>query len=153
MSLTLHRPLVAIGAPVATYYPMVAERLHTRLCIPPHAEIANAIGAVVGSVMQTIRALVKPLPEEAGFRPCLRCRPDSAPGSPAWIGTHVTVRRALRAIAAGALDPASPSGGSVAALAASLGVGDRHLRRLMKDELGASPLGGAPQVCQGTDEQ
>src|SRR5438477_1045626 len=63
--------------------------------------------------------------EEAGFRPCLRCRPDSAPGSPAWIGTHVTVRRALRAIAAGALDE-----GSVATLASSLGVGDRHLRRL-----------------------
>lgn len=68
VTLTLQRPLVAIGAPVATYYPAVAERLHTRLCIPPHAEIANAIGAVVGSVIQTVRALVKPLPDEAGFR-------------------------------------------------------------------------------------
>jgi N-methylhydantoinase A/oxoprolinase/acetone carboxylase beta subunit len=68
VTLTLHRPLVAIGAPVATYYPAVAERLHTRLCIPPHAEIANAVGAVVGSVMQTVRGLVKPLPDEAGFR-------------------------------------------------------------------------------------
>lgn len=68
VTLTLHRPLVAIGAPVATYYPAVAERLHTRLCIPPHAEIANAVGAVAGSVMQTVRGLVKPLPDEAGFR-------------------------------------------------------------------------------------
>ncbi len=66
--LTLNRPLVAIGAPVATYYPAVAKALHTRLNIPPHAEVANAVGAVVGSVMQTVRALVAPLDEEKGFR-------------------------------------------------------------------------------------
>ena len=66
--LTLNRPLVAIGAPVATYYPAVAEALHTRLHIPPHAEVANAVGAVVGSVMQTVRALIAPLDEEQGFR-------------------------------------------------------------------------------------
>jgi len=66
--LTLNRPLVAIGAPVATYYPAVAEALHTRLHIPPHAEVANAVGAVVGSVMQTVRALVAPLDEERGYR-------------------------------------------------------------------------------------
>jgi N-methylhydantoinase A/oxoprolinase/acetone carboxylase beta subunit len=68
VALTLRRPLVAIGAPVGTYYPAVAERLHTRLHIPLHAEIANAVGAVAGSVMQTARALIKPLPGEAGFR-------------------------------------------------------------------------------------
>ncbi len=68
MALTLRRPLVAIGAPVSTYFPVVAERLHTRLCIPPHAEVANAIGAVVGSVVQTARALVEPLASGAGFR-------------------------------------------------------------------------------------
>jgi len=73
--------------------------------------------------------------EEAGFRPCLRCRPDAAPGSPAWIGTGTTIRRALRSIEAGALD-----GRPVAALATSLGVGERHLRRLFQEELGASPL-------------
>ena len=67
VALTLRRPLVAIGAPVATYYPAVAERLHTRLCIPPHAEIANAVGAVAGGVIQTVRALIKPLGGE-GFR-------------------------------------------------------------------------------------
>jgi len=61
VALTLRRPLVAIGAPVGTYYPLIAERLHTRLCIPPHAEIANAVGAVAGGVMQTVRALIKPL--------------------------------------------------------------------------------------------
>ncbi len=73
--------------------------------------------------------------EEAGFRPCLRCRPDAAPGSPAWLGTSVTVRRALRVLNEGALD-----GRSVGDLAATLGVGERHLRRLFQDEVGASPL-------------
>jgi N-methylhydantoinase A/oxoprolinase/acetone carboxylase beta subunit len=68
VALTLRRPLVAIGAPASTYYPVVAERLHTRLCIPPHAEVANAVGAVVGSVVQTARALIDPLPGDAGFR-------------------------------------------------------------------------------------
>jgi N-methylhydantoinase A/oxoprolinase/acetone carboxylase beta subunit len=68
VALTLRRPLVAIGAPVATYYPAVAERLHTRLCIPQHAEIANALGAVVGGVMQTVHVLIKPLEGDEGFR-------------------------------------------------------------------------------------
>lgn len=67
VTLTLRRPLVAIGAPVQTYYPAVAASLHTRLHIPQHAEIANAIGAVAGGVMQTVRALIKPL-DEGGFR-------------------------------------------------------------------------------------
>jgi N-methylhydantoinase A/oxoprolinase/acetone carboxylase beta subunit len=64
VTLTLRWPLVAIGAPVRTYYPAVAERLHTRLFIPDHAEIANAVGAVAGSVMQTVRAFIKPLAPE-----------------------------------------------------------------------------------------
>jgi N-methylhydantoinase A/oxoprolinase/acetone carboxylase beta subunit len=68
IALTLRRPLVAIGAPVATYYPAVAQSLRTRLHIPTHAEIANAIGAVVGGVRQSVHVLVKPLEEEEGFR-------------------------------------------------------------------------------------
>ncbi len=68
VALTLRRPLVAIGAPVETYYPAVAERLHTRLLIPRHAEIANALGAVAGGVMQTVNALIKPLDDDSGFR-------------------------------------------------------------------------------------
>jgi AraC family transcriptional regulator of adaptative response / DNA-3-methyladenine glycosylase II len=73
--------------------------------------------------------------EAAGFRPCRRCRPESAPGTPAWSGTSATVARALRLIDDGALDA-----GSVGALAARLGVGARHLRRLFDHELGASPV-------------
>ena len=72
---------------------------------------------------------------EAGFRPCLRCRPECAPGTPAWSGTSTTVRRGLRLISGGALDD-----GDVEALADRLGVTSRHLRRLFNRHLGASPL-------------
>ena len=60
-ALTLRRPVVAIGAPVEAYMPQVAERLHTRLIIPPHAEVANAVGAVAGSVVQRQKVLITPL--------------------------------------------------------------------------------------------
>jgi AraC family transcriptional regulator of adaptative response / DNA-3-methyladenine glycosylase II len=73
--------------------------------------------------------------EEAGFRPCLRCRPETSPGTPAWQGTSATVTRALRLIDGGALDD-----GGVEDLAARLGVGTRHLRRLFMAQLGVSPL-------------
>jgi len=60
-ALTLRQPVVAIGAPVAAYMPRVAEQLHTRLIIPPHAAVANAVGAVVGGVVQRQQVLVSPL--------------------------------------------------------------------------------------------
>jgi len=56
--LSLQVPLVAIGAPVAAYYPQVAERLGGQLTIPPHAAVCNAIGAVAGVVSQTVEILV-----------------------------------------------------------------------------------------------
>ena len=71
----------------------------------------------------------------AGLRPCLRCRPECAPGTPAWNGSSSTVLRALREIAEGALDSAS-----VGDLAGRLGVGDRRLRRLFLEHLGAPPI-------------
>ncbi len=73
--------------------------------------------------------------ETEGFRPCRRCRPETAPGSAAALGTHTTVARALRLIEEGALEA-----GSVEALAARLGVSDRWLRELFTQQLGASPL-------------
>ena len=69
-----------------------------------------------------------------GYRPCLRCRPESAPNSPAWQGTATTVQRALRPIQDGALNQ-----GTLAALADRLGVGERYLRKLFERELGVSP--------------
>jgi AraC family transcriptional regulator of adaptative response / DNA-3-methyladenine glycosylase II len=71
---------------------------------------------------------------EAGFRPCLRCRPECSPGTPAWLGTSNTVSRALRLIGESGLED-----GGVEALAARLGVGSRHLRRLFLKHLGATP--------------
>ncbi len=66
--LTLQRPLVAIGAPAGAYMPRVAEILHAQLIIPPHAEVANAIGAVVGSVIYRRKMMVTPLEGGSKFR-------------------------------------------------------------------------------------
>jgi len=74
--------------------------------------------------------------QEAGFRPCLRCRPESAPDFGAWRGGNETVSRALTLIELGALDDE----GNVAALAAQLAIGERQLRRLFERHLGASPV-------------
>ena len=72
--------------------------------------------------------------ERAGFRPCLRCRPETAPGSPAWNGTASTVARGMRLIEEGFLDDAA-----VADLADRLGIGPRHLLRLFLHHAGATP--------------
>src|SRR5216684_6871918 len=72
--------------------------------------------------------------ERAGFRPCLRCRPETAPGSPAWTGTATTVARGMRLIEEGFLDRSS-----VEELAGKLGIGPRHLLRLFLRHAGATP--------------
>src|SRR5580700_2731250 len=71
---------------------------------------------------------------EAGYRPCLRCRPEASPGTPAWAGTSATVSRALRLI-----DEMGSEDGGMETLAERLGVGSRHLRRLFLRHLGATP--------------
>jgi AraC family transcriptional regulator of adaptative response / DNA-3-methyladenine glycosylase II len=71
---------------------------------------------------------------EAGYRPCLRCRPETSPGTPAWSGTSTTVTRALRLIGEGVLDDSS-----IVDLSDRLGVTPRHLGRLFQSHLGASP--------------
>jgi AraC family transcriptional regulator of adaptative response / DNA-3-methyladenine glycosylase II len=75
--------------------------------------------------------------QDAGFRPCLRCRPETAPDLASWRGTSNTVSRALALIADGALNGV---GATVEALADRLGVGERQLRRLFLQHLGASPV-------------
>jgi AraC family transcriptional regulator of adaptative response / DNA-3-methyladenine glycosylase II len=72
---------------------------------------------------------------EAGFRPCLRCRPETAPDLGEWRRSSQSVSRALALIEHGALDQNSIEG-----LAARLGVGERQLRRLFREHLGASPV-------------
>jgi len=71
---------------------------------------------------------------ESGFRPCLRCRPECSPGTPAWCGTSNTVSRALRLIGESGLEE-----GGMEGLAERLGVSSRHLRRLFIRHLGAPP--------------
>jgi len=71
---------------------------------------------------------------EAGLHPCLRCRPEASPGSPAWNGASATVSRAMLLIRQGALDK-----GTLEDLALKLGVSSRHLRRLFQTHFGASP--------------
>jgi AraC family transcriptional regulator of adaptative response / DNA-3-methyladenine glycosylase II len=72
---------------------------------------------------------------EAGFRPCLRCRPEASPGTPAWVGSSTSVARALRLI-----DEDGLSDTSLEALAERLGIGSRQLRRLFLKHLGATPV-------------
>ena len=73
--------------------------------------------------------------QEAGFRPCLRCRPESSPDLDAWRGSSATVSRALKLIEGGALDE-----GDVASLADRLEIGERQLRRLFRRHIGAAPI-------------
>ena len=74
------------------------------------------------------------LAAKAGYRPCLRCRPDSAPDSPVWNGVDTTLKRAKQLIDDGALEQ-----GSLLELSARLGISDRYLRQLFEKHLGISP--------------
>src|SRR5262245_5117951 len=76
------------------------------------------------------------LAEQAGFRPCLRCRPELAPGRAPVDSVRTTARAAAARIEAGALS----NGGSLEDLAASLGLSSRQLRRAVRKELGVSPI-------------
>jgi AraC family transcriptional regulator of adaptative response / DNA-3-methyladenine glycosylase II len=73
--------------------------------------------------------------QAAGFRACKRCRPDASPGSPEWDVRGDVVARAVRLVADGVVDREGVPG-----LARRLGYSERHLNRVMTDELGAGPL-------------
>ena len=66
--LTLRHPVVAVGAPVEAYMPRVAQQLGTELIVPPSAEVANAVGAVAGSVVLGLRAIIRPIDGGGRFR-------------------------------------------------------------------------------------
>lgn len=104
-ALTLHRPLVAIGAPVAAYMPEAARRLHTELVIPAHAEVANAVGAVSGSVVVRQRVLINPLADEELLRVHLPDGPhdfEKLEEAVAYVNATVPSLLAAQARAAGA---------------------------------------------------
>ncbi|GAA4247596.1 AlkA N-terminal domain-containing protein [Dactylosporangium darangshiense] len=73
--------------------------------------------------------------QREGFRACLRCRPDAAPGSPDWDVRGDVVGRAMRLIADGVVDRDGVPG-----LASRLGYTERHLHRMLTAEVGAGPL-------------
>ena len=101
---------------------VTSTRIYCRpICPSPHAKRAN-----VRYFPSAASAAA------AGYRPCLRCRPEAAPGTAAWMGTSAVVRRALRLIDDGFLDH-----DSVDELAARLGIGARHLHRLFVRHVGA----------------
>ena len=66
--LTVKLPSIAIGAPVATYFPSVASQLNGQLVIPEHAEVANAVGAITGSIVETVEVLIDPIYSPAGIQ-------------------------------------------------------------------------------------
>lgn len=83
--------------------------------------------------------LSAPAAREAGFRPCLRCRPEASPGTPEWQGPSAIVSRGLHLIDEGVMEE-----GGIDELAKRLNLGRRQIRRLFEKHLGASPI----QVAQ-----
>ena len=102
LSLTLARPLIGVGAPAAVHYPETAKRLNTRLVVPPHAGVANAVGAVVGSVRESLVATITE-PVEGRFRAHM---PDGISDWPSLQDAADHVERALGRLATAQADTA-----------------------------------------------
>lgn len=123
ISVKLERPLVAIGAPVGSYYPEVARRLGTRLAIPAHAGVCNAVGAVVGGILQSVSATIT-APSNGVFR------------------VHLPIGNAdftdVEDAAAHAMAEASAL---AATKARAAGAGDIELRRRRSDTIHRDPTG------------
>jgi N-methylhydantoinase A/oxoprolinase/acetone carboxylase beta subunit len=73
MRMMLHKPIIGIGAPVAAYLPRVAQQLHTRLLLPEHSEVGNAVGAIMGSIIESAEVLIRPKPGVSAMEnpPCI----------------------------------------------------------------------------------
>jgi AraC family transcriptional regulator of adaptative response / DNA-3-methyladenine glycosylase II len=72
--------------------------------------------------------------EKAGYRPCMRCRPESAPNSPLWIGSSEVVARALKVLHSEDMFEFNEDD-----FAKLFGISSRHLRRLFTEEIGKTP--------------
>lgn len=59
VAVSLRLPVIGVGAPAETYLKPLARTLRTALCVPPHADVGNAVGAVVGGVAQTVRISIR----------------------------------------------------------------------------------------------
>lgn len=107
-------PLAGIGAPVHSYYPAIAERLRTRLVIPRHAEVSNAVGAVAGGVMQQVTISIT-APKDGLFRVHL---PD---GNRDFLSLETAAEHAIEMAKASAL--------ALAERAGAVDIQTRHDRR------------------------
>jgi N-methylhydantoinase A/oxoprolinase/acetone carboxylase beta subunit len=99
-------PLVGVGAPAASYYPAVAQGLGVRLVVPPHADVANAVGAVLGQVAQRVHITVTQ-PVRGTFKVFTPDGPQDFRGPDAAIAQARTLaaqEAKARALAAGAVD-------------------------------------------------
>jgi len=79
-----------VGAPVKTYLPDAAHRLHTRLVVPTHAEVANAVGAVAGLVVERVRVEIRQIQQDGAF--IYRAH------SPLGVSDHTDLTECIRAI-------------------------------------------------------
>jgi N-methylhydantoinase A/oxoprolinase/acetone carboxylase beta subunit len=68
LKVALKSPIIAIGAPVGVYFPPVASQLNSQLVIPEHAEVANAVGAITGSIIESVEVLIDPIYSPAGIK-------------------------------------------------------------------------------------
>jgi N-methylhydantoinase A/oxoprolinase/acetone carboxylase beta subunit len=78
VNVMLNKPIIGAGAPAHTYLPEVAARMHSELIVPTHAEVANAIGAISGSIFETVEITIQPKPGWAFIEdpPCVLFAPD-----------------------------------------------------------------------------
>ncbi len=138
VALSLGRPLVAIGAPAATYYPDVAKRLHTRLVTPPHGAVSNAVGAVAGGVAQTVTALIS-TPDESRYRVHL------ANGVQEFADLEVAAETAMREVRALAEAMARNAGAEEVSVESSrkdvIAEGKDGLKVFIESEIVATALG------------
>ena len=133
-TLTLRRPLVAIGAPVAAYLPQAAAILHTELVIPPHSDVANAVGAVSGSIIQRVQVILNPLDGDGVVRV------HGLPGGPAdFRGLETAVRHAEQVMQ-----------GHVRGLAAEAGAEQVELSQAREDLWAPVKGRGGEQVFLGS---
>ena len=145
--LALGTPVVAIGAPVAAYYPEVARRLGAPLLIPEHAAVCNAVGAVAGVVSQTVDILVNQ-PTFKVFRvhdPAgIHDYPDLEPAieHARRVSAELAMAAAVRA---GAGDPHLET--TVAERRAHLGSSDYVAEALVRSTATGRPLAGAPRAA------
>lgn len=132
--LSLNTPIVAVGAPVEVYLPGVAHQLNTELVIPAHADVANAVGAVAGSVVQRLQAMIRPLNDDHHVRLHL----------PEAVLDFPSVEEGV-AYAEQVVMP------EVLALARKAGADDVQVRMTREDQYVPTPGGWADQIYLGTD--